>query len=244
MRCFCGRPARESGFCPYHDPNCVKDLACRRKLVFTADCERCHLPGGEVSDVAPRLREARVHGPLFIYYVTGDVDLRGAGGIDLFIYSVRGNIYLEGARFRHIYIDQVVGDVDFRGGRAELFAVFSVRGEISAAGAKIGGHLQVVESSGRLDLTGAGVVGEIIVERFRGGVVARAGAYSITICGSRGDVDLSGARTTGDIVLVESEGGRLDLSGVEVGGRVFILASKFGGVRIDRPEVVRKIVVL
>lgn len=91
MYCFCGRPARESGFCEYHDPQCVRDPKCRAKLVFTPSCERCHLPGGEASGIAPRLRETHIHGPLVVETVVGDVELEGARGVDVYIYSVRGS---------------------------------------------------------------------------------------------------------------------------------------------------------
>jgi hypothetical protein len=96
----------------------VKEPGCRRLLVFTPDCERCNLPGGEVSGAPPRLREARIYGPLFVEFVTSDVDLEGARGLDLYIYSVRGNVRLGGAKFRQVYIDGVLGEVDFSGGRA------------------------------------------------------------------------------------------------------------------------------
>ena len=139
MRCFCGRPARGGGFCIYHDPQCVKNPACRRMHAFTPDCERCHLPGGEASGVPPRLREARIYGPLVVETVAGDVELEGARGVDLCIYSVRGDVKLAGARFRHIYIDGVVGSVDFTNGRADTFVAIAVNGRLAATGARIGG---------------------------------------------------------------------------------------------------------
>ncbi|ACB39890.1 hypothetical protein [Pyrobaculum neutrophilum] len=244
MRCFCGRPAGEGGLCPYHDPGCVRDPACRRQLVFTADCEGCSLPGGEAVEVAPRLRGARIYGPLVVEFVVGDVDLRGARGVDLFVYSVRGDIYLEGARFRHIYIDQAAGGVYFSGGVAYSFFAASVEGRISARGARVGGHVVVVDSSGALDLSGASAAGEVAVDGFRGDVAAGARAYAVSLSRVRGDVDLSGGRVEGDVAVVESSGGRLDLSGLEVGGRVFVLGSRFGGVRVDRAEVLRRLVVL
>jgi len=155
VSCFCGRPVRSSGFCIYHDPQCVKDPSCRRLLSFTPDCERCHLPGGEVSGAPPRLREARIHGPLIVETVTGGVDLEGARGVDLYVYSVRGDVRLVGARFRHVYIDRVLGVVDFSGGRADSFVAVAVDGGVRARGAEVRGRLHVVGSSGFLDAAGA-----------------------------------------------------------------------------------------
>lgn len=244
MLCFCGRPARSSGFCIYHDPQCVKDPECRRLLVFTPDCERCNLPGGEVSGVSPKLRGARIHGPLFVESVTGDVDLEGARGLDLYIYNVRGNVRLRGARFRHIYIDTVLGEVDFSGGLAESFVAASVKGAIRARGAEVRGGLHVLSSSGVLDAEGASVVGEVLVDKFKGEVSLGVRAYSLELARVSGAVNLAGAAAEGDIYIVESTGDRLDLSGAEVGGKVFILASRFGGLRIDRPQIFKNFVVL
>ena len=244
MSCFCGRPARSNGLCIYHDPQCVRDPSCRRLLSFTPDCERCHLPGGEVSGILPRLREARIHGPLIVETVTGDVDLEGARGVDLYIYSVRGDVRLAGARFRHIYIDRVLGVVDFSGGRADSFVALSVDGGIRARGAEVRGRLHVVRSSGFLDAEGASAVGEVLVDRFRGDVSLGVRAYSLELAEISGAVNLAGASAEGDVYIVESTGDRLDLSGVEVGGRLFLLASRFGGVRVDRPDLLKKIVVL
>ncbi len=244
MSCFCGRPAGSNGLCIYHDPQCVRDPSCRRLLSFTPDCERCYLPGGEVSGVLPRLREARIHGPLIIETVTGDVDLEGARGVDLYIYSVRGDVRLAGARFRHIYIDRVLGVVDFSGGRADSFVALSVDGGIRAKGAEVRGRLHLVDSSGFLDAEGASAVGEVLVDKFKGTLSLGVRAYSLELVRISGAVSLAGASAEGDIYVVESTGDRLDLSGVEVGGRLFLLASKFGGVRIDKPELLKKIVVL
>jgi hypothetical protein len=102
----------------------------------------------------------------------------------------------------------------------------------------------VVGSSGVLDAEGASVVGEVLVDRFRGDVSLGVKAYSLELAGINGVVNLAGASAEGDIYIVESAGDRLDLSGVEVGGRLFLLASKFGGVRVDRPDLLKKIVVL
>jgi len=203
--CFCGRPARDSGLCEYHDPQCVKDPKCRAKLVFTPHCEKCHLPGGEASGVAPRLREAHIHGPLVVETVVGDVELEGARGVDVYIYSVRGVVKMRGAKFRHVYV-----------------------GEVSSLSAR-----------------GASVTGELVVERAKGGVAAAgARAYSLTVYKAGGVVDLSNVVVEGDIFIIEAAGDRLDLSGAEVGGRVYIMESKFGGVRIDRADLIKRIVVL
>ena len=70
--------------------------------------------------------------------------------------------------------------------------------------------------------------------------VFHAGLREVPLAGGRG----VGGPAEGDIYVVESAGDRLDLSGVEVGGRLFLLASKFGGVRVDRPDLLKKIVVL
>ncbi|MGB9705271.1 MAG: hypothetical protein ACPL3C_07465 [Pyrobaculum sp.] len=244
MRCFCGRPALESGYCPYHDPNCVRDKRCRRSLAFTPDCEGCNLPGGEVFDSAPRLRGAKIHGPLIVQYVVGDVDLTEARGADLYIHSVRGAVRLGGSRFRNIYIDTVEGGVDLTGARAVGVVLWSVKGSVAAGGLSAGGHVSVIDAAGPVALSGAKIAGELIVEGVRGTLQAGASAYSISIYKLKGEASLSGASTEGDIRIVESQGERLDLSGVEVGGRVYILASKFGGVRVDRQEVLKKLVVL
>lgn len=243
MRCFCGRSALESGYCPYHDPSCVGDKRCRRLLAFTPDCEGCSLPGGEVLDTAPRLRGAKIHGPLIVEYVVGDVDLSEARGADLYIHSVRGAVRLGGSRFRNIYIDTVEGEVDLTGARAVGVVVWSVRGRVAAGRLSAGGHVSVVDVVGPVALSGAEIAGELIVEGVKGSVQAGSSAYSISIYKLRGEALLSGASTEGDIRIVESVGERLDLSGVEVRGRVYVLASKFGGVRVDRHEVLKKLVV-
>jgi DUF4097 and DUF4098 domain-containing protein YvlB len=190
------------------------------------------------------LREARIHGPLIVETVTGGMDLEGARGVDLYIYSVRGDVRLAGARFRHVYIDTVLGVVDFSGGSADSFVAVAVDGGVRAREAEVRGRLHVVGSSGFLDAAGASAVGEVLVDRFRGDVSLGVKAYSLELAGINGVVSLAGASAEGDIYIVESAGDRLDLSGAEVGGRLFLLASKFGGVRVDRPDLLKKIVVL
>jgi len=242
--CFCGRPARESGLCEYHDPQCVKDPKCRAKLVFTPHCEKCHLPWGEASGVTPRLREAHIHGPLVVETVVGDVELEGARGVDVYIYSVRGVVDMRGAKFRHVYVDGVVGGVEMVGARVESAVVVDVLGGVNLDGASAGGHVYVGGVSS-LSARGTSVAGELVVERAKGGVVvAGARAYSLAVYKAGGVVDLSNVVVEGDVFIVEAVGDRLDLSGAEVGGRVYILESRFGGVRVDRADLIKRIVVL
>ena len=106
------------------------------------------------------------------------------------------------------------------------------------------GRLHVLSSSGVLDVEGASVVGEVLVDKFKGEVFLGVRAYSLELARVSGAVNLAGAAAEGDIYIVESTGDRLDLSGAEVGGRIFILASKFGGLRIDRPKIFKSLVVL
>ncbi|MEM1615299.1 MAG: hypothetical protein QW452_04970 [Pyrobaculum sp.] len=244
MACFCGRPAGPSGLCPYHDPACAKDRRCRSRLVFVADCERCNLPGGEVTDTPPRLSGARIHGPLIVYFVVGDVDVRGARGVDLYVYSVRGGVYGEGSRFRHIYVDQLAGDLSMASARFDSLVASGVSGRVSLAGARAGGHVYVGDVRGEVDLGGAEAAGEVVVDRVRGGVRAGGRFYSLVLHGVEGDVDLSVLKIEGDVFLVGVSGDRLDLSGAEVGGRVFLLESRFRGVRVDRREVLKKVVLV
>jgi len=244
VKCFCGRPALESGFCPYHDPNCVRDKACRRRLEFLPDCEKCNLPGGEVVDVSPRLRGARIYGPLAVQFVTGNVDLAEARGIDVYIHSVKGDVDLRGAKFRHVFINEVVGAVFLTGARLETAMLQSVKGDVNGDGIAAGGHVYAGGISGAVSLTDARIVGEALIEEVRGEVRIRAEAYSISLYRVKGDVALANSRVEGDIRIVESTGDRLDLSGVEIQGRVVILNSKFGGVRIDRADLFKKLVVL
>lgn len=244
MSCFCGRPAGPDGRCPYHSDNCVKDPICRKKLVFTAHCEECHLPGGEITGESPLLKKAKIHGPLFIETVAGDIHLEGARGRDLYIYNVRGNIHLSNGRFSHVYIDVVLGHVDMAGGKAGGLILARTQGVINMSRLRAGGHIYVGESSGLLDLSGATAAGEIAVEKFRGDVKAGAKAHGISLQGVRGSIILAGAAVDGDISILDSQGERLDLSGVEIGGRIFLINSKFGGVRIDNPAVLKKVVYL
>ncbi|AFA39218.1 hypothetical protein Pogu_1191 [Pyrobaculum oguniense TE7] len=244
MKCFCGRPALDSGLCPYHDPQCIRDKKCRARLSFDPVCEGCNLPGGEASGVAPRLRGAKIHGPLIVETVVGDVDLSEARGVDVYIYNVRGAVRLGGSRFRHIYIDTVLGDVYMAGVKAESVVVEGVVGRVVADGAKLGGHLYVGEVKGGVSLAAAQLAGEAVLYKIAGRISAGARAYSIAISNSKGDVELPGANTEGDIHIVESTGERLDLTGVEVGGRIFLIASKFGGARIDRGDILKKLVML
>ncbi|RFA97615.1 DUF4097 family beta strand repeat-containing protein [Pyrobaculum aerophilum] len=244
MKCFCGKPALESGLCPYHDPNCVKDKSCRRRLAFLPDCEKCNLPGGEVVDVPPRLRGARIYGPLTVQFVTGNVDLAEARGVDVYIHSIRGNVDLRGAKFRHVFVNEVVGTVLLTGARLETAMLQSVKGNVNGDGIMTGGHIYAGDVSGIVSLTDARIVGEAIIEEVKGEVRLRAEAYSISLYRVRGDMALTNSRVEGDIRIVESAGNRLDLSGVEIQGRVVILNSKFGGVRIDKADLIKKLVVL
>jgi len=241
MQCFCGRPALDNGLCIYHDDSCVKDPRCRKKLVFAIDCELCHLPGGEVSGAQPRLRGAKIHGPLLIESVAGDIDLREARGRDLIVYNVRGGVLLTSSRFTHVYVDLVLGEVAFSQGRAQSFVASRVEGRVDLSKAVMRGHVLIYDTKGVIDIRGAAIAGEFIIDRHKGGVSLGARAYSITIARVKGDVDISGAEVEGDIYVLESEGDRLDLSGVEVGGRVYILESSFSGVRVDKAEVLKKI---
>lgn len=244
MSCFCGRSALQSGFCPYHDENCVKDPKCRKRLVFTPVCEMCHLPGGEVYGVAPRLRGAKIYGPLLIDTVAGDVDLSEARGRDLVVHNVRGKVRLSSARFRHIYVDLVLGDVELAGGKTQSLVVSRLEGKLSLGGTYVGGNVAVFDTKGRIDGRGAEVVGEVVVDGHRGDVALGVRAYSITVARLRGSLDLSSAEVEGDVYVVECEGERLDLSGASIGGRLYILASRFSGVRIDKADNLKKAVVM